>query len=538
MKIALHTIGNLIERLGALLAILILAPFLGLISLLVYFDLGTPILFRQTRIGLGGKHFDIVKFRTMRELTPGACTDAERVSTLGTLIRQLSLDELPQLLNVVSGDMSIVGPRPLPIEYASFYSTNEFRRHEVRPGLTGFAQVRGRNQLCIRDRIKLDLWYVDNRSILLDLKIVCSTIKVLLDRESAAPVGFVLEQSPCLKCEDTLCNWRSSQTPQQSSCDSSPLVSNSTSGITSSWDHLLEQMPGHLWDVYMREGYITLHENRSDTAQCFFYKESGETFLLPHVLVESKDCPAKYAARSTYGYGGPLSTSDDGQFIAAACASFAESMKVSGVGSVNLRFHPILENQKLVSEDWIVTANRRTAGIDLAQAPESLLAQMHQNHRNVVRKAERLGLQFVWDSRLERIADFIPLYAATMSRLDAEDAYRYPDTYFHALREKLGADVNLALVLHGDTVISGALFLRHGEVSHYHLSGTDIESRTTGAGTFLLYKSALELQRNGSTLLHVGGGTTPDADDSLFRFKRRFGGPTFTYYTGVYPIFD
>ncbi|MET0728088.1 MAG: sugar transferase [Acidimicrobiales bacterium] len=160
----------------ASLALLVLSPVLAVLAVLVRLRLGSPVLFRQQRSGLGGEPFTIVKLRTMRaERFPGE-PDADRTPRLGHILRGMSLDELPQLWNVLRGDMSIVGPRPTLPEQVVRYGAHERRRLEVRPGLTGWAQVNGRNSLSWPERIELDIWYVDHRSLALDLRIVGRTL--------------------------------------------------------------------------------------------------------------------------------------------------------------------------------------------------------------------------------------------------------------------------------------------------------------------------------------------------------------------------
>ena len=149
------------------------APLAALVALAILVIDGRPVLFRQERAGKGGRTFSMLKFRTMRD---GSGTDAERLTRLGRFLRATSLDELPQLLHVLSGKMALVGPRPLPSRYLPRYSPEQARRHEVRPGITGWAQVNGRNALSWEEKFRLDVWYVDNRSLLLDLKILFLTV--------------------------------------------------------------------------------------------------------------------------------------------------------------------------------------------------------------------------------------------------------------------------------------------------------------------------------------------------------------------------
>merc|ERR1711965_62463 len=154
--------------------------------------MGSPVLFRQVRPGLNGKPFEMIKFRTMKDAidTSGnPLPDSERLTPFGQFIRSASLDELPELWNVLKGDMSLVGPRPLLMEYLPLYSSEQYRRHEVRPGITGWAQVNGRNALSREEKFKLDAWYVDNQSLWLGIKILFLTVKKVLVRDGISADG-------------------------------------------------------------------------------------------------------------------------------------------------------------------------------------------------------------------------------------------------------------------------------------------------------------------------------------------------------------
>lgn len=147
-------------------------PLAIVVAAIVALSMGLPVLFAQERVGLGGRAFRFLKFRTMRN---GDGSDAERTTRLGRLLRATSLDELPQLIHVIAGTMSLVGPRPLPVRYLPRYSPEQARRHEVRPGITGWAQVNGRNAISWQEKFRLDVWYVDHRSLALDAKILALT---------------------------------------------------------------------------------------------------------------------------------------------------------------------------------------------------------------------------------------------------------------------------------------------------------------------------------------------------------------------------
>jgi len=170
-------------------ALIVFAPIMLVTALLVRARLGSPVLFRQLRPGKNGVPFTIVKFRTMRMTGPGGHDDQARLTGIGRRLRSLSLDELPELFNVLRGDMSIVGPRPLLMQYLERYTPEQARRHDVKPGLTGWAQVNGRNALSWPDKFRLDVWYVDHLSLRLDLLIILLTGWTLVTRHGISQPG-------------------------------------------------------------------------------------------------------------------------------------------------------------------------------------------------------------------------------------------------------------------------------------------------------------------------------------------------------------
>ena len=179
------------DVLGASAGLVLLSPVIGATYVLVRAKLGSPAIFRQQRPGLNGQVFTIYKFRTMLAVDPdkGWVSDEARLTHFGRVLRSTSLDELPSLVNVLKGDMSLVGPRPLLAEYLDRYTPTQSRRHEVRPGLTGLAQVSGRNAVSWEERLELDVWYVDNRSFWLDIKILWRTVVQVLRRAGVAAEG-------------------------------------------------------------------------------------------------------------------------------------------------------------------------------------------------------------------------------------------------------------------------------------------------------------------------------------------------------------
>ena len=181
-----------IDVVGAAVALVVLSPLLAVVAVGVRVRMGSPVLFRQERPGRGGRPFVMTKFRTMtdRRASDGALLpDADRLTRFGRFLRRTSIDELPELLNVVRGDMSLVGPRPLLVEYLPLYSPEQARRHEVRPGITGWAQVNGRNAVTWDEKFALDVWYVDHRSTRLDLEILGKTIAQVFSGDGVSAPG-------------------------------------------------------------------------------------------------------------------------------------------------------------------------------------------------------------------------------------------------------------------------------------------------------------------------------------------------------------
>lgn len=175
---------------GAALAVL--SPVLAVTAYKVKKNLGSPVLFKQTRPGLDGKPFKMIKFRTMKDATDkdgNLLPDSERLTPFGQKLRSTSIDELPELWNVLKGDMSLVGPRPLLMEYLPLYNNEQARRHNVRPGVTGYAQVNGRNAISWEQKFALDTWYVDNQSLWLDFKILAKTVKQVLTKDGISAEG-------------------------------------------------------------------------------------------------------------------------------------------------------------------------------------------------------------------------------------------------------------------------------------------------------------------------------------------------------------
>jgi len=193
-----YLLKRVIDILISLIGIFILFPIIVIVAWQIHRNLGSPVLFHQVRPGMHGKPFRMIKFRSMLDAVDAqgnVLPDEVRLSSFGRFLRSTSLDELPELWNVLKGDMSLVGPRPLLMEYLPLYSLEQARRHEVRPGVTGWAQINGRNTISWEEKLKLDVWYVDNQSLWLDIKILLLTVKKVFIREGISAAGEATMQT-------------------------------------------------------------------------------------------------------------------------------------------------------------------------------------------------------------------------------------------------------------------------------------------------------------------------------------------------------
>ena len=183
---------RLLDIIIASVALILLSPLYFYVAYKVKKNLGSPVLFRQVRPGLHGKPFEMIKFRTMKDATDAQgnpLPDSERLTPFGKMLRSTSLDEMPELWNVIKGDMSVVGPRPLLMEYLPLYNEEQAKRHNVRPGMTGYAQVNGRNAISWEEKFKLDTWYVENQSTILDFKIMLKTVQKVIAKDDISAEG-------------------------------------------------------------------------------------------------------------------------------------------------------------------------------------------------------------------------------------------------------------------------------------------------------------------------------------------------------------
>lgn len=195
----LHMITKrIVDIIGSIFGLVVLSPIFVITSILVYFKLGSPIFFVQERVGKDNKVFKMIKFRSMKDIKNKFgenLPDEERLTSFGQKIRSLSIDELPELINVLKGDMSLVGPRPLLVDYLKLYSKEQIRRHEMRPGITGLAQVNGRNSISWNEKFKLDVKYIDNYSLILDIKILFMTVFKVIKKDGISQEGNATVES-------------------------------------------------------------------------------------------------------------------------------------------------------------------------------------------------------------------------------------------------------------------------------------------------------------------------------------------------------
>lgn len=192
MRSLVIKLKRLLDIIIASIALVILSPLYVFVAYKVKKNLGSPVLFRQVRPGLNGKPFEMIKFRTMKDAVDSEgnpLPDSERLTAFGKMLRSTSLDEMPELWNVIKGDMSVVGPRPLLMEYLPLYNAEQAKRHDVRPGMTGHAQVNGRNAISWEEKFKLDTWYVENQSTVLDFKIMLKTVQKVIAKDDISAEG-------------------------------------------------------------------------------------------------------------------------------------------------------------------------------------------------------------------------------------------------------------------------------------------------------------------------------------------------------------
>lgn len=507
----------------AVTLLVVLAPLMLLTAALVRVFLGGPVLFRQQRPGRGGAVFELVKFRSMtdaRDADGKPLPDARRITRFGRLLRASSLDELPELFNILRGEMSLVGPRPLLIRYLPYYTERERTRHDVRPGLTGWAQIHGRSNLPWDERFELDAWYVENCSFRLDLTILWRTVFKVLgckDVVNDHPVKIDdFDQERRIRAMTT-------KIPDAPAAGGLQALT-----LEHDWQAVLDAAPAY--DFYHLPAYHALAERRGEgSARLFVYREGDVTIALPLMLRPLNQEPWMPAdqrdamdATSVYGYAGPLASHEQpgAAVLDRFRAALQGTLRNMGVATVFSRLHPLLPQAPILVGLGECSAVGRTVSIDVTRSDDEILAGMHRSHRQDVQLLTRQGYKLLVDDRLEHLGTFMEIYNENMRRVSATPDYFFPADYFQTILAD-PAHARLMLLTKDDRVVCGSIFLVCNEIVQFHLSGTSQEYLTGSPIKLLLFEAARWGREQGRRVLHLGGGLG-SKEDSLFKFKARF----------------
>jgi len=487
-------VKHALDRLVALGSMLLLSPFLAGIAVWILVESGTPVLLRQERAGKDGRSFRMLKFRTMvpdaieagRALgladPYGVIPNDPRITRSGRFLRRTGLDELPQLWNVLRGEMSLVGPRPDLVEQAAHYTDADRIRLTMRPGITGWSQVRGRDEIPWPVRFRHDAWYVENWSLRLDARILAKTVF-----QFARPEPRPLEDRMNIKR-------RGGRAPGISEV------------AAEEWDLTLTEL-GHA-DAYLLRGYVEASCAVSGGRPVLL--RSGDTvFACVVSAIPGSDLED---VSSPYGYGGPLG--DPARFWPA----YEEWCAERGVVSTFVRFHPLAENHREAPERMFLERLADTVAWPLGAA--DFLPAMHRHHRRVVRKAER-SLQTRAVEGPESLTGFAALYEETMRQREADGFYFFPQAYWDRLLDGLIERLVVFEALDPEGVAASILCLATPPWLHYHLGGSAERSRSSGANHLVMLRAAEWGREHGFSHFHLGGGVG-GRQDSLWEFKHRF----------------
>ena len=498
---------SVLDRAAAAILLALLSPALALIALWIVLEDGRPALFVQRRAGLDGRAFPMLKFRTMvrnavdvgRRLDLsddpfGVVRDDPRITRAGRFLRRTGLDEVPQLFNVLVGQMSLVGPRPDLLEQVANYTAEDRRRLAVLPGITGLAQVKGRDEIGWRERIEIDVWYIENWSLGLDLRILLRTLAQVF-RGEPDPVLDVLniERS------------RRREAPELELVD------------PAEWDALLRRID--VADMYFRRAYVDasclLEPGRPSLLHV---EDRGGSIVFPVIVRDVPGAEGVHDVTTAYGYGGPIGTGPappwEGFFSA-----YEQWCTTTPVIATFVRFHPLFANHVEAASAWSLVPLAGTVGWRLDGG--DLFEGMHAHHRRLVRKAMKAGVEIVITEGPSSLENFRTLYGATMRRRGASSFYLFTDEYWHALTAELrDATVLVEAVLDGRTIAAGLCFGSPPWL-HYHLGASDESGRETGAMHLVMLETAVWARSHGYSIFHMGGGVG-GGDDPLLVFKRRF----------------
>lgn len=296
------------------------------------------------------------------------------------------------------------------------------------------------------------------------------------------------------------------------------------------WNDLLGQLPINQQDVYFTPEYYSLYQNYGDgEACCFVFEHGGEIILYPFLKNSINRLGYKldkkyFDIQGAYGYNGIVSSCNSKEFLADFQQCFGQYCLENNIVAEFVRFHPLLENKELVSENTKVIFDRKTISVDLT-LPENDIwnIEITSKNRNHICKAQKSGLEFYADYNFQYINEFVALYNSTMNRVHAESFYYFSDEYYEDLVYRLKGHSFLGVILRRREVIAAAIFMYEGIYGHYHLSGSNKEHLNLCPNNLLIYEAAKELRNRGVKLFHLGGGTTSETDDPLFKFKHAFG---------------
>jgi len=302
--------------------------------------------------------------------------------------------------------------------------------------------------------------------------------------------------------------------------------------IVSSWDNYLENLPICKQDIYLKENYLDLN-SRNGVAECFLYQDKSNLWLFPYIKRKIEGEDNIWDFESQYGYGGPVSNSDDQEFLRKAQNEFCKVLKEAGGIAGLVKFHPLFDNYLLLKDISRLFYNRHTVGVELSSEIDTIwFEQVHSKHRNSIRKAENSGVEFLIDPEFNFYDEFRNLYLLTMKKADADSFYMFDDDYFRRLKESFQKESLLAHALFEGKIISSSVFLYSNNYAHYHLAGSNPDFLPLNPNCFLIYRTIEHFKKEGKKILHLGGGTDSDPNNSLYRFKMRFSKKMYDFYIG------
>lgn len=498
----------------SLTGLIVLSPVILVLMILVRCKLGSPIIFKQERPGYKEKIFTLRKFRTMtdeRDENGELLPDNVRLTKFGSFLRKTSLDELPELFNILKGDMSLIGPRPLLVSYLPYYTKREQLRHTVRPGLTGLAQVSGRNYIEWDKRLEKDVEYVENLSFLMDLKVLFKTIKIVFEKEDVAVDTDVVEGNlAIIRGEKMKSNGFSVYTLKESD----------------KWHEKLKLFPKA--DVYYYPEYADAFcVNGDGEPNCLCYEKDG--FCALSVVMKRPVPNPKNDASLTgyydyvtpYGYGGVL-MNDSGN--TEAKRRFFEDYKTfcekENIVAEFVRFHPVINNAHAVDDLYQVIDLGHTVCMD-TESEEIIWQNITSKNRNMIRKAEKNGVEIRTGNSKELYVKFEEIYNETMRKVEADDYYFFKEDFYDSIRERLKDNAMLFYAVKEEEIIAMSIILFTEDAMHYHLSASKREYQTYAPTNLILYKAACWGAQNSMKTFHLGGGLG-SREDHLYHFKKEF----------------